>query len=209
MTCASYIYLHRQHSSSSSGCIIDGRNALDALQIKPGITISVVANKTTFAATADANFSSLILAKNMPMKLNILDIIALLTTIFLAAPVKAENPIQVKRLLLTGECPNCNLVGANLRGAHLIGADLRNANLQGAILVDANLEGADLTWANLKEANLTGAFISGTSFNDANLTNVNFTGVQLYDADVTGAVLHGINNSGAEVFNTGISIGGD
>ncbi len=57
----------------------------------------------------------------------------------------AENVEQVQKLLDTNACMNCDLQGADLRGAHLIGADLRNANLAGADLYEANLEGADLT----------------------------------------------------------------
>jgi hypothetical protein len=79
------------------------------------------------------------------MKQEIGAIAAILAIVGLAVPVKAENPIQLKRLLETKECQGCDLSKANLKSTHLIGADLRNANLKGANLEGANLEGADLT----------------------------------------------------------------
>lgn len=124
-------------------------------------------------------------------------------------PIQAEKSNELNRLLSTGECVGCNLVGVDLTGAHLLGVDLRNANLQGAILVNANLEGADLAGANLQGANFTAAFVSGTNFSNANLTQVNFTQAKLIDSEVAGAVLQDITLTDAEVFNTAISIGGE
>ncbi|HEY9691320.1 MAG TPA: pentapeptide repeat-containing protein [Oculatellaceae cyanobacterium] len=124
-------------------------------------------------------------------------------------PVKTANNNELNRLLSTGECEGCNLVGVDLTGAHLVGVDLRNANLQGAILVNANLEGADLAGANLQGANFTAAFVSGTNFSNANLTQVNFSQAKLIDSEVAGAVLQDINLTDAQVFNTAISIGGE
>lgn len=88
------------------------------------------------------------------MKLEILATTALLSTICLAAPVKAKNPVHVRQLLEIKQCAGCNLAGADLSGTHLIGADLRDANLKAANLTGANLEGADLTGANLKKPSL-------------------------------------------------------
>ena len=124
-------------------------------------------------------------------------------------PVKTANNNELNRLLSTGECVGCNLVGVDLTGAHLVGVDLRNANLQGAILVNSNLEGADLSGANLQAANFTAAFVSGTNFSNANLTQVNFTQAKLIDSEVAGAILQDITLTDAEVFNTAISIGGE
>jgi hypothetical protein len=47
------------------------------------------------------------------MKLEILAATALVSTICLAAPVKAENPAHVRQLLETGECAGCDLTRAN------------------------------------------------------------------------------------------------
>ena len=124
-------------------------------------------------------------------------------------PIQASKSNELNRLLSTGECFGCNLVGVDLTGVHLVGVDLRNANLQGAIFVNANLEGADLSGANLQAANFTAAFVSGTDFSNANLTKVNFTQAKLIDSEVAGAVLQDITLTDAEVFNTAISIGGE
>lgn len=127
----------------------------------------------------------------------------------LTTPIQVSKSNELNRLLSTGECEGCNLVGVDLSGVHLVGVDLRNANLQGAILVNANLEGADLAGANLQGANFTAAFVSGTNFSNANLTQVNFTQAKLIDSEVAGAVLEDIILTDAEVFNTAISIGGE
>lgn len=77
-----------------------------------------------------------------------------------------NNEDNIKQLLATKQCQNCDLSGANLSGANL-----PNANLTGANLTGANLTGANLTGANLSNANLTGANVT-----DANLSNANLTG---------------------------------
>ena len=64
------------------------------------------------------------------MKLNLLAATLLVTPLFLASPARADNSAEVQQLLSTGQCLQCDLSGADLRGAHLIGADLRGANLQ-------------------------------------------------------------------------------
>ena len=58
------------------------------------------------------------------MKLAMLSTTVAIAALSIATPVQAENPAHVKQLLATGECPSCDLSGANLSGAHLIGADL-------------------------------------------------------------------------------------
>ena len=143
------------------------------------------------------------------MKLQLLATLTLLTPLFFTSAVKAENPLHLQQLSSTGACFQCDLSGADLRGAHLIGADLRGANLQGADLTEANLEGADLTGANLTGANLTSAFVTNADFKEANLNAVNFTRAKIYHANVYGASMNGLIISDAEIFNTGIGIGGD
>lgn len=133
------------------------------------------------------------------MKLETLATTALLSTICLAAPVKAENPAHVRQLLETKQCAGCNLAGADLREAHLIGADLRDANLKKANLTGANLEGADLTGANLKEAKFVQVLASDASLKDTNLTGVSFSGTKLYSAELDGAILVGTDFRGAKL----------
>lgn len=137
----------------------------------------------------------------------------LLATILLAAPTLAESPFadihaaNVRRLLISNGCPDCNLEGVELVGAHLIGADLRGANLSGADLSWVNLEGADLTKANLEGANLTGAFLTNASLAEADLDGANLSEAQLYFVDVADASMENINLAGATVVGTPISIG--
>jgi uncharacterized protein YjbI with pentapeptide repeats len=50
--------------------------------------------------------------------------------------------------------------------------------------------------------------MTNASLNLANLKQANFAEAKLYDADVTGALMDGINIKNAEVYNTGIGIGG-
>ncbi len=69
---------------------------------------------------------------------------------------------QVKELLQTKQCQECNFSNANLKGLDLQGANLEGANLSGAKLANANLKNA-----NLNRANLTGADLgcAGITFN--------------------------------------------
>nr|WP_322111842.1 pentapeptide repeat-containing protein [Aerosakkonema funiforme] len=77
-----------------------------------------------------------------------------------------NNEDNIKKLLATKQCQNCDLSGVNLSGANLPNANLSGANLSGANLSGANLSGADLSGANLSDANVT----------DANLSDANLTG---------------------------------
>jgi uncharacterized protein YjbI with pentapeptide repeats len=125
-----------------------------------------------------------------------------------AGPALANNPEQVKQLLSTGQCFQCDLSGADLTGAHLIGADLREANLRGANLSHVNLEGADLTGANLTGANLTAAFLTNASLNEADLDRVNLTAAIINTADVSGASMEDMIITDAKIYNTQIGVGG-
>ncbi|MEP6515328.1 pentapeptide repeat-containing protein [Microcoleus vaginatus] len=72
---------------------------------------------------------------------------------------------QVKELLQTKQCRECNFSKTNLKGL-----DLPGVNLQGANLECANLSGAKLANANLKNANLNRANITGADLGCAGLT---------------------------------------
>ena len=67
-----------------------------------------------------------------------------------------------------------NLKEADIDGANLRGATLRSANLRYATLRSTFLEGADLT-----EADLEGAVLANATPSSANLTNANLEGVTL------------------------------
>ncbi|MEG4495602.1 pentapeptide repeat-containing protein [Microcoleus sp. F10-C6] len=83
---------------------------------------------------------------------------------------------QVKELLQTKQCPECNFSNANLKGLDLQGVNLQGANLEGANLSEAKLANANLKNANLNKANLTGSDLgcAGITFNfDANEEGAN------------------------------------
>lgn len=74
---------------------------------------------------------------------------------------------NISKLMLTNQCLQCFLEGADLRGKNLSGAQL-----QGSWLVNANLQGANLSGANLKSTRISGAKVDGsTKFNNAYLCN--------------------------------------
>jgi len=108
--------------------------------------------------------------------------------------VKAQQTVakNVRTLLSTNACVNCDLAGADLTGADLTGADLT-----GAVLTEANLTGANLTEANLTEANLTEANLTEANLTGANLTEANLTGTTWCDGSICSAESIGTCETGA------------
>lgn len=131
------------------------------------------------------------------MKFPILTMITLSLAILPITPVQASNLQDIRQLLSTKECPNCNLTNAGLVLADLSGADLSGANLSGANLSRANLSRANLTGANLTGASLFGANLSGANLTGANLAGSDLRGAYLanaiaLDANITEAQLIGV-----------------
>jgi uncharacterized protein YjbI with pentapeptide repeats len=135
--------------------------------------------------------------------------IGVMATASLALPAVAAQPADIQRLMQSGACPGCDLAGADLSDTHLIGADLREANLQGANLSGANLEGADLTGADLRGAQMVKTYLTNASLNRSNLAQANLTGAIAFYADTRGANLSHLTIAGAQIYGSGISIGGD
>jgi uncharacterized protein YjbI with pentapeptide repeats len=98
-----------------------------------------------------------------------------------ALPSYSAEPDQVRQLLRTNKCTNCDLREADLRRL-----DLKNADLSGSDLTRANLSGADLSGANLADTDLR-----GVNFRNANLRYANLRGADVRGADFTGAILTG------------------
>jgi uncharacterized protein YjbI with pentapeptide repeats len=119
---------------------------------------------------------------------------AVLTSLCLTLPVKAENPEHLKQLRETKQCQKCDLSGADLSGADLSFAVLTGANLSGANLTGANLSNADLSRANLRKADL-----SYTNLNKAYLTNAN-----LHQSKIIGASLN--NTTGLPVITAAVPL---
>jgi uncharacterized protein YjbI with pentapeptide repeats len=90
-----------------------------------------------------------------------------LTGISYAGEVKTN----AKKLKALNACPQCRLIGANLKDASLRWADLRGADLRGVNFINADLRGADLGGANLSRATLYGAKLSGINLKGAILCN--------------------------------------
>jgi uncharacterized protein YjbI with pentapeptide repeats len=103
----------------------------------------------------------------------------------------SADPQDVKRLLRTGKCERCDLVGADLRNANLRDAKLKDSNLKAANLKGANLQGANFKRANLKYANLKGATIQDTDFSEANLQGamLDYEELERGDAKVCNAIM--------------------
>lgn len=87
----------------------------------------------------------------------------------------AFDPTHLAHLERTGNCENCDLSGADLRGKKL-----RDRDLSGANLTKANLSGLDLTLTYFTNANLRGANLSGSI-----LRKAIFAGADLTEADLT------------------------
>lgn len=117
------------------------------------------------------------------MKRKIFATAILLTPLCFATPLRAENPEQLRQLLKTKSCQECDLSGANLSGldlsfAKLVGADLRGANLTKANLSNADLTRANLTQANFSQANLTQAYLTNANLDRTNLLGALLTGTK-------------------------------
>jgi uncharacterized protein YjbI with pentapeptide repeats len=86
----------------------------------------------------------------------------------------AEVNANVKKLIETRQCAECDLRYADLSNLDLSGVELLDANLQHANLshsrfVGANLAGADFSYVNLSASNLQEAEIHGANFYEADL----------------------------------------
>jgi uncharacterized protein YjbI with pentapeptide repeats len=125
------------------------------------------------------------------MKQSALTAITLLFGFGLIQTAHSADPNDVQRLLQTGKCRGCNLVGADLHNANLRNAKLEEANLEAANLSGANLSDADFDRANLKYANFKGAIIDNTDFSEANLKGamLNLQELERGDAKVCNAIL--------------------
>ncbi len=113
-----------------------------------------------------------------------------ITTPSTPAPITSVAT-NVRHLLETNECVQCNLIGATLKDANLQAANLENANLQNADLERANLQGTNLAGANLQGADLGKANITGANLERANLFDADLEKANLTNANILGANLQG------------------
>jgi uncharacterized protein YjbI with pentapeptide repeats len=136
----------------------------------------------------------------MKQKKSILAVIfsLIFSIFFLSGQLFAYKESDLKKLLDTKECPECDLSKAGYQSIHKLStADLSGANLSDANLYAAKLSGAKLSGANLSGANLSDANLGSANLSGANLTGANLTDAHLSEANLTGANLTGANLTGA------------
>ncbi|MEM9926969.1 MAG: pentapeptide repeat-containing protein [Cyanobacteria bacterium P01_D01_bin.50] len=131
------------------------------------------------------------------MKNQIIATILFISTFSFTSTAQAANSQDVRQLLATKQCQNCDLSGAGLVMSDLSGADLRGANLSGANLSRANLSGADLRDANLSGAGLFGANLSGAKLSRVNLLGADLRNTYLVNARLTDVDVNEANLQGA------------
>lgn len=124
-----------------------------------------------------------------------------LTGSYTSASAQAIPPSQlenIRQLLTSRQCVQCNLSRAGLIVTNLAGVNLAGANLSRANLSRANLDGADLRGADLSGANLNGANLSGAILVGARVDGADFRNTTLFNADLRGVNLQGAFIQGAQ-----------
>lgn len=122
-------------------------------------------------------------------------------------PVQSLNVFRAIDLVVSNDCPGCNLQDVNLSGHTLHNRDFRRTNftranlssssLSNAVLIDAVLQNARLDNANLKGANMCRALLNkdpiqqkAATLNGAYLQNVNLAFAELSGASFVNASFH-------------------
>lgn len=106
--------------------------------------------------------------------------LGMLSAVLLAGTgLNAADMSDVKRLLETGTCFNCDLAGAQLEGASLVGADLSSSDLTGARLAGADLRNAEFQGADLTRTDLSFADLRYSSMIYVDLTGTILKGARL------------------------------
>ncbi len=116
-----------------------------------------------------------------------------------AAPVFAQNPVEIQHARAGASCPHCNLFQADfsnteLHGRNFAGARLRQADMSTAVITHSSFAGSDL-----RDLNAYGAVLGDSNFAGANLVNASLVGAYLQGANFRGAHLAGANFSGSEM----------
>jgi uncharacterized protein YjbI with pentapeptide repeats len=86
------------------------------------------------------------------------------------SPVQAFEAKDLERVLKGGNCPGCDLSGADLFARNLANINLSGANLSRAKLSLASLKGTILSRADLSRADLASSFLFGAELKQANLS---------------------------------------
>jgi len=97
---------------------------------------------------------------------------------------------NIKILIETRSCPQCDLSGANLSRFDLSDTNLDGANLSRSKLALANLSAANLQNADLREANFSGADLANTDMRGADLTGTIFVGAYMVGTMMDGKMIN-------------------
>jgi len=120
------------------------------------------------------------------------------------SPVQAFEAKDLERVLKGGDCPGCDLSGADLFARNLANINLSGANLSRAKLSLASLKGAILSRADLSRAELASSFLFGAELTQANLSQAILDGAYLHQANLEGAILARADLSGAYLFDANL-----
>ena len=104
-----------------------------------------------------------------------------------SANVSVEVQENIDSLVMTNNCVDCNLTGADLNRLNLSGADLHGADLSNATFF----------LADLSDANLSGAILRGTQFGGADLAGADLRKADLRGVKMAGAYLVGSKFDGS------------
>lgn len=124
-----------------------------------------------------------------------------------AAQAAAQEPHR--RLVISGDCLQCDFAGKNLAGIHILGGDfsgtqLTGAEMLGARILDVRLDGADLSGVSLAEAHLAdtsleSALLAGARLDRARLHRVNLQNARMDGSRLDGAVMLLTDLSGTQL----------
>ena len=108
--------------------------------------------------------------------------------LLITANANAFDEASIEKLRTDGECPKCDLSGADLNAGEFVGASFSNANLSGANLSEAVFNEAKLDGTNLRGADLSDAILVDAQMEGADLTGAKLDETVLDGANLTGAV---------------------
>ncbi|MEB3302595.1 MAG: pentapeptide repeat-containing protein [Cyanobacteriota bacterium] len=128
----------------------------------------------------------------------------LLAGILLPCPVHAFDAKDLEGVLKGGDCPGCDLSGADLFARNLANINLSGADLSRANLSLASLKSANLSRANLNRAELASSFLFGAELTQANLGQAIMDGAYLHQANLEGAILAGADLSRSYLFDANL-----
>lgn len=128
---------------------------------------------------------------------------------FFLAATQASAQEPHRRLVISGDCLQCDFAGKNLAGIHILGGDfsgtqLAGAEMLGARILDVRLDGAGMAGVSLAEAHLAdtsleAASLAGARLDRARLHRVNLQDARLDSSRLDGAVMLLTDLSGARM----------